>query len=133
MRVSDMNHHLRPDEFFRSAISSAQSADALDQTLETLLSSGLGVLPNGSLYHIRVEVARLRGLRIRIYPRDHDPPHFHVVAPGINAKFAINNCSHLGGDLTHQQAKLVKWWFSNGGHLKLIQVWRQTRPSEGTP
>lgn len=44
----------------------------------------------------RVLVAHLDGLRIQIHPREHAPPHFHVVADGINARFAIETGKYLG-------------------------------------
>ena len=34
-------------------------------------------------------VFRTRNLRVVIYPRDHLPPHVHVIGPDVEAKFEI--------------------------------------------
>lgn len=34
-------------------------------------------------------IFRAKNARIVIYPRDHWPPHVHVIAPGAEAKFRI--------------------------------------------
>lgn len=34
---------------------------------------------------------RAKNLRIVIYPKDHDPPHVHVIGPGAEAKFLIDS------------------------------------------
>ena len=38
-------------------------------------------------------VLRTRNLRICVYPHDHGPPHVHVIGPGGEAKFALDDCS----------------------------------------
>lgn len=35
-------------------------------------------------------VARIRGLRIVIYPNDHRPAHVHVLGSGLEAVFKLN-------------------------------------------
>lgn len=35
------------------------------------------------------EIFRIRNLRICIYPKDHYPPHLHVLGPGAEAKFEL--------------------------------------------
>jgi hypothetical protein len=35
-------------------------------------------------------VLRTRNLSVRIYPKDHAPPHVHVVGPGAEAKFRLD-------------------------------------------
>ena len=35
-------------------------------------------------------VFRIWGFRVMIYPRDHEPPHVHIVGPGAEAKFVID-------------------------------------------
>ena len=36
-------------------------------------------------------ILRTRNLRIKIYPRDHNPPHVHVVGPEGEEKFELNS------------------------------------------
>ena len=37
------------------------------------------------------EVFRVRNLRFCIFPLDHGPPHVHVIAPGAEAKFRLED------------------------------------------
>jgi hypothetical protein len=41
------------------------------------------------------EVFRVRNLRFCIFPLDHGPPHVHVIAPGAEAKFKLDDFSCL--------------------------------------
>jgi hypothetical protein len=34
-------------------------------------------------------ILRTRKLKVRLYPRDHNPPHVHVVGPDAEAKFEL--------------------------------------------
>ena len=68
-----------PDEYFARAIAAARGAPELALVLERLLSSSLTVGPDGVLYDIRARVTTLNGVAIHVFPRDHGPPHFHVV------------------------------------------------------
>lgn len=40
-------------------------------------------------------VLRTSNLQIRVYPKDHNPPHVHVVGPGAEAKFRIDKVECL--------------------------------------
>lgn len=59
--------------------------------LETHLDS-TQVLPDGRVYKIKRFVAATGDLRIEVYPKDHEPSHFHVISKqrGINARFDIH-------------------------------------------
>ena len=118
-----------PEEFFLAAIADASSQEALVELLEALLTAGFGVWEDGRLYNIRARVDRVRGLTIHVFPRDHDPPHFHVVGPGVNAKFGIESCQYLGGPLGHHRRDIIEWFLRNGGRAKALALWEQTRPS----
>ena len=72
-------------------------------------------------------VGQVSGLRIEIRPREHAPPHFHVIGPGINASFSISNGEHLAGNLDSRQINKIQFWYEFSKH-KLIQVWNETRP-----
>lgn len=36
-------------------------------------------------------ILRTRNLSVRIYPKDHNPPHVHVIGPGSEAKFLLRD------------------------------------------
>lgn len=36
-------------------------------------------------------ILRTRNLSVRIYPKDHEPPHVHVIGPDAEAKFRISD------------------------------------------
>jgi hypothetical protein len=108
-----------------------RSADLpeLARSLRLLLSGGFGIWEDGTLYEIRVRVDRLQGLTIVIHTREHGPPHFHVVADGINASFAIDDGSHLAGTLSPGATRLVTYWYRSARPL-LVRVWNESRPSD---
>ena len=37
-------------------------------------------------------IIRTKNLRIRVYPKDHDPAHVHVTAPNAEAKIRLSDC-----------------------------------------
>lgn len=77
----------------------------------------------------RVLVARIDGLRIEIRPREHAPPHFHVVAHGVNARFEIVSGEYLGGDAPRGVVRQIQLW--HGGAVdRLVAIWNETRPSD---
>lgn len=109
-------------------ISAARNLDELAATLEHLLSSGM-VMFDGQLIFTRKLVARVQGVRIAINPREHAPPHFHILAPGLNASFTIDSCSLLAGEISANHQRLVEKWFMSARPL-LVREWNATRPSD---
>lgn len=63
-------------------------ADLLENHLDSTQ-----VLPNGRVYKIKRFIAATGDLRIEVYPKDHEPSHFHVISKqrGINARFDIHS------------------------------------------
>ena len=55
------------------------------------------------------EVIRFRNIKIFIYPKDHDPPHIHAIAPGAVAKFRIEDleCYYSHG-FSVKDRKIIK-------------------------
>ncbi len=50
------------------------------------------------------------GIRIYLYPRDHNPPHFHVYYAEYEALINIRTLEIMVGDLPNKQLKrVVKW------------------------
>ena len=45
------------------------------------------------------EIFRVRNLRVCIFPMDHCPPHVHVIGPGAEAKFRLEDfaCIYCNG------------------------------------
>lgn len=108
----------------RSASTLEESASALAQ----LLSSGVAVWEDGSLYSIKQLVGSVNGLKIEIFAREHPPPHFHISGGGIDATFSLTSCEHLQGKISGREEALVKWWYEKS-RQNLILAWNQSRPS----
>ena len=79
------------------------------KVLEHLLSGGYAVWTDGTLYNIKQLVARVNGLRVEIFAREHPPPHFHISGGGIDATFSLLDCSHLEGQISGREKRLVEW------------------------
>jgi hypothetical protein len=117
-----------PGEFLRAKIIECSDLDELGNLLGRFLSSGLSVWPDGSLCHTRARVGQIMGLRLEVYPHDHDPPHFHVRSPETDAKFSLADCSLLGGRIDRGAQDLVVYFFQNGGREKLLAGWSRMHP-----
>lgn len=74
-------------------------------------------------------VGRIDGLAITVLPREHAPPHFHLLGPDINAAFSILDGAHLVGDINTKQRKAVAFWYERSRSL-LIRHWNETRPAD---
>lgn len=98
-----------PDQLQKEIVEAASIEEALS-ALEHLLSGGYNVRSDGSLYFIKALVARVNGLSIYVYPKDHPPPHFHIRGGGIDASFSIQDCVLLGGSVSPRHLALIKWW-----------------------
>ncbi len=58
-------------------------------------------------------VATVAGCAIRFYYRDHEPAHFHAVAPdGAEAQVRITDAAVIKGDLPAPQRRAVLAWAS---------------------
>jgi hypothetical protein len=55
-------------------------------------------------------VGRFYGIAIRIYRRDHNPPHFHAVYGGQEAIFTIADLKKLEGELPRRVILMVLEW-----------------------
>ena len=112
-----------PDEL-QQEIAEATSVQEALPALEELLSGGYNVLPNGDLYFIKELVGRVNGLSIYIYSKDHPPPHFHIRGGGLDAAFAIHDCSLLKGRVEPRHLGLIRWWHRQA-HDKLQAAWER--------
>lgn len=120
---------MNPYEDLDSRTQSAASLQDSAEVLFELLSGGYSVWTDGSLYNIKQLVARVRGLQIHIYQKEHAPPHFHVISPDIDASFSIQDCTFLQGNIDGREQRLVKWWYERSRPL-LVEAWNRTRPGD---
>jgi hypothetical protein len=67
------------------------------------------------------------GIRIEIFTDDHPPPHCHVKAGRMRAKFDIATGKLIRGDLDKRSIRKVQRWMAINGDL-LMQVWISSRP-----
>lgn len=80
------------------------------------------------LIEIRQLVERLDGLKIEIRPKEHPPPHFHVMSPNVDASFAIEDCRLLKGRIDSQSERKIRFWHKHAKST-LIACWDDTRPT----
>jgi len=55
-------------------------------------------------------VALFDGIKIEVFPNDHNPPHFHVTYSGERALIDIKRLETLQGDLPAKQLRSVIEW-----------------------
>jgi len=109
-----------------------KEADSLTESidvLELLLFGGYAVWEDDSLYSIKQQVDRFKGLKFEIYSKEHPPPHFHVSGGGVSASFTINNCEHMEGEIGGREKALIVWWHRRSKSI-LVETWNKTRPSD---
>jgi hypothetical protein len=73
-------------------------------------------------------VKTIDDLLVIIYPNDHLPPHFHVKSKDrkIDAKFTIENCELISGDLSSKNKKKIRAFAeSRKGQMTLSMIWKR--------
>jgi hypothetical protein len=68
------------------------------------------------------EISRFYGLIIKMFFKDHAPPHIHVVYGEYNAVYDISALEMTEGDLPHKGQLLVKEWLSVYQN-DLLDIW----------
>ncbi len=58
-----------------------------------------------------------------MYPRDHNPPHFHVIYGEFSAQVRITSGTIIGGELPIRVKRLVDEWLAVH-RIDLIQAWQ---------
>ena len=56
------------------------------------------------------ELSRFLGMIVRMYIREHNPPHFHVFCGEDVAVFSIQTGKMIQGKFPHKKAALVTAW-----------------------
>jgi hypothetical protein len=72
------------------------------------------------------EISRFLGIVIRMFPSEHNPPHFHAVYNDFEAQFSIDPLEMIEGKLPARIHGIVVEWASL--HQKeLMQNWDKLR------
>jgi hypothetical protein len=71
-------------------------------------------------------IAWFYGIAIRMYVKDHPPPHFHAVYGEFEANVAIATGEIIEGRLPQSAARLVKEWALLNGPA-LMHNWERAR------
>ena len=58
------------------------------------------------------EISRFYGIIIRMYFKDHNPPHFHAEYQEMQAEYSINSLEILAGKLPSRAHAMVLEWAS---------------------
>ena len=70
------------------------------------------------------EISRFYGIIIRMFGKDHNPPHFHVKYGEFNCKIDIKTGELIEGELPSKQLRLVQAWFEIHNE-ELINNWEE--------
>jgi len=95
-----------------------------------LLFASCRVWPDGTVVETKQQIARIGGVIIKVFSKEHAPPHFHIRYSGKKAIYKIENCESVEGNLGRDQDKIVKYWFKGGGKSSLIDAWNRSRPGD---
>lgn len=122
---------MNPAELFDRLLRGSSSLERSAAVLAGLISGDCEIESDGTvrLFGERQLVDRVDGLTVTVLPREHPPPHFHVVGKGLNATFSILDRDHLTGQLTIKQRRAISFWYLRSRGL-LIQRWNETRPTD---
>jgi hypothetical protein len=75
------------------------------------------------------EICRFYGIVIRMYWRDHGPPHFHAEYSGHEAMIEIRGGTTIGGSLPARARSLVAEWAAIH-QADLLILWDRARNLE---
>ena len=67
-------------------------------------------------------VARVDGVKIQLYAKEHPPPHFHAVTAEFRAQIAIDPLAVINGSLPPAKLKAVLDWASTRQEA-LMKAW----------
>ena len=74
------------------------------------------------------ELCRFLGIIIRMYRREHPPPHFHAIYAEYEATYAFDG-QLLEGELPRKQDRLVREW-ADLHEDDLARCWEQATSDE---
>jgi len=109
--------------------------DIMEKILKNLLLFYLGLDDSQLDKHIKEanlatkeRVESINDLNIIIYSNDHNPPHFHVKSKDlkINAKFTIEDCELMSGEINSKYLKRIKAFYdSPKGKIVMQTIWNK--------
>ena len=70
------------------------------------------------------EISRFLGIVIKMYFKDHNPPHFHVFYNEFSASIDITDCRIINGNLPPRIYSLVAEW-SILNKKNLLENWKK--------
>lgn len=69
-------------------------------------------------------------IKLEIRPREHAPPHFHIIVDDIDYSMTILSGQYIGREITNAKyRKAIERWYKKNRNL-LIKVWNEKRPSD---
>ena len=72
------------------------------------------------------EVRRFDGIRVHIYPGDHDPPHFHARRVDFRVKVGKSSVAVTKGRMPSSvERRLLAW--AEEHQAELMEAWRRVR------
>lgn len=109
--------------------------DIMEKILKDLLTYYLGLDDISLEKHIKSanlatkeRVDTINDLNILIFSNDHNPPHFHVKSNDlkIDAKFKIENCDLISGEISSKYLKRIKAFYDGPkGKMVLQTIWNK--------
>ena len=109
--------------------------DIMEKILKDLLTYYLGLDDQALDKHLKdaglatkERVETINDLNIIIHSDDHNPPHFHVKSKDlkINAKFSIENCELLKGEISSKYKKRIRAFYESlKGKIVLETIWNK--------
>ena len=103
------------------------SLDTAVRILGRALSSGYSIMEDGSVVGGKAVVDRVKGLKIEVRPRDHQPPHFHVSCAEFSVSFDLYSCEILKGSLRGRERRIIRAWHDRFRD-RVVAAWTDTRP-----
>lgn len=115
--------------------------EIFEKTLEDLLKYYLALDDASLELHLKdpalatkERVETIEDLQVIIYPNDHNPPHFHVLSKNrkINAKFTIENCELISGNMSSKNLKKIEAFYKGmKGKMILEIIWQKYQANNG--
>lgn len=75
------------------------------------------------------EISRFLGIVIRMFPLDHNPPHFHAIYNQFEASFSIDPLEIIEGNLPPRIHGIVIEWAAQYQN-ELMENWEKLRKEQ---
>lgn len=72
------------------------------------------------------EIARFFGILIKMFFREHNPPHFHALYGEYVGEFDIQDLTMIQGDLPPRAVSLVREW-AELHQKELLEMWNSQK------